>query len=241
MWVAHATLQRNGVGSNDALAVVERCEVIAVVGDGVVEVLVVVGGEVDKEVVLIRFALVERNGEVARDAGLTLQDGCRERDGALLALGEFQDAPFIGDILGIGRLPEHDGTVFGYRGKCEVGVDVVGMSGDDEQCGIGSNGLLVGELRQHADGELALASQRLILRVGGYETCSERGGSNRTAVGRACDVTIGGDNTIVARRPFNLQLTKGGGQLHIGLQLGEVGRARTPSSVHRGAASRHRR
>ena len=43
-------------------------------------------------------------------------------------------------------------------------------------------------------------------------------------MGRACDVAIGGDDTIVARRPFNLQLTKGGGQLHIGLQLGEVAR-----------------
>ena len=224
MWIANATLQRNGVGSNDALAVVERCEVIAVVGNGVVEVLVVVGGEVDEEIVLIRFALVERDGEVASDAGLSLQDGCRKGDGALLPLGEFQNAPLISDPLGIGRLPKYDGTVFSYRGKCKVGVDVVGMTGDDEQCGIGSNGLLVGELRQHADGELALASERLILRVGGYETCGECGGSNRTAVGRACDVAIGGDDTIVARRPFNLQLTKGGGQLHIGLQLGEVAR-----------------
>ena len=84
--IAHAALQGDGVGLDDGLAAVDGGEVVAVVGEGVVEVLVVVGGEIDEEIVGVGLALVERDCEIARLTGFSLDDGSRERDGAFLAL-----------------------------------------------------------------------------------------------------------------------------------------------------------
>ena len=111
--IAHAALQGNGVGSHDSPSVVEGCEIIAVVGDGIVEILVVVGREIDKEIVLIGLVLVERDDEIARQACLALQDCGSERDVALLSLRKFQDASLVGNPLGFGRLPEYHGAVLG--------------------------------------------------------------------------------------------------------------------------------
>ena len=57
--VAQATHDGGGVGLEERLSVVERRVVVAVLRDGVIEVLVVVAGEIHKEVVLIRLVLVD--------------------------------------------------------------------------------------------------------------------------------------------------------------------------------------
>ena len=114
MGVAQSTLHRTAVGRNHTLAAIQRGVVITVAREGVVDILVIVGGEIDKEIRGVGLVGVDRDIEVASGTLLTPADGGCQRD-VLLAVGaETYHTSIIAEIARIVGGPEHRVALGGY-------------------------------------------------------------------------------------------------------------------------------
>ena len=144
--VAQAAHDGGGVGLEERLSVVERRVVVAVLRDGVIEVLIVVAGEIHKEVVLIRLVLVDIDVEGLGLTQLSTQQGGREGDVVLLGGRRLQDAACVGEPLRIGRLPGDEGSHAAHGGQHQLVVEVVALVGQRQVLEVVGQALLLGEI-----------------------------------------------------------------------------------------------
>ncbi len=218
MRVAKAAHDGGGVGFQECLSVVQRCVVVAVFGDGVIEIFVAVAREIHEEVVLVRLLLVYVNVESLSLAQLAAQQGCRQGYMMLLCFRCFQHASGVRQPFGITRLPGDEGSHPAHGGQYQLVVKVVALVAQGQVFEVVGQAFFLREVGHDRHFErfhdAGVAQRERGSQCGRPFFASER---------RTGDDAVGSDDRRIACRPLHGSALIGGGQVHVVYEMVQVG------------------